>query len=587
MTVVRPLLSTLFASTFAVFAIAGGAFAKDGDKPKLLPGKSLAGNYLAARIAGTDRDLESAAAFYRQAILLDPENVDIKQRAFQTFVSNGDFEEAVELGRELGKIDAAAEIARIVLAVNDMRSKSWTGAQRQLEHNWRSAIDRLVAGLMLAWSQVGEGKVEKALATADGLTGPAWFDLFVQYHSGLIALQGAEPAEGIARLEKAFANKAGGQGSNYTYMRAIQSLAQAYWKSGDKERAKAMVLQAKRIQPQNPVFDAMLALIESGKGLASPIAKAQRGASEVFLNLGTALNKDGGEQFARIYLQLANMLAPDDDAVTMQLADLYDQQGLPTPANDLFATVVPSSPFYRIAQLEIAINLDAGDNLDAAREIFDTLVASDPDDITAHLSYSAVLSRHEMFDQSIPVLERLVARIAEPRRFHWSVFYRLGIAYERTKQWDKAEKIFYKALDLYPDQPSVLNYLGYSWVDMNINLEEGLELIRKAVEIRPNDGYMVDSLGWAYYKLGRFEEAVADLERAVELRPADPTINDHLGDAYWMTGRKLEATFQWRHALSLDPLKEDIPKIEAKLENGLNNDMPKTVEDPDAKPDNG
>jgi len=109
---------------------------------------------------------------------------------------------------------------------------------------------------------------------------------------------------------------------------------------------------------------------------------------------------------------------------------------------------------------------------------------------------------------------------------------------------------------------------------MNINLDEGLEMIRKAVSIKPDDGYIVDSLGWAYYRLGQYEDAVTELERAAELRAGDPTINDHLGDAYWRVGRKLEATFQWNRALGLKPEEAEIPKIKAKIENGLADEKP-------------
>jgi tetratricopeptide (TPR) repeat protein len=156
-----------------------------------------------------------------------------------------------------------------------------------------------------------------------------------------------------------------------------------------------------------------------------------------------------------------------------------------------------------------------------------------------------------------------------PKRSDWSIFFQRGIAYERLKKWELAEPNFKKALELVPDQPQVLNYLGYSWVDMNINLDEGLGMIRKAVDLRPDDGYIVDSLGWAYYRLGRYEDAVSELERAVELRAADPTINDHLGDAYWRAGRRLEAIFQWRTALSMKPEESEIPKIKQKIRVGL------------------
>jgi len=151
----------------------------------------------------------------------------------------------------------------------------------------------------------------------------------------------------------------------------------------------------------------------------------------------------------------------------------------------------------------------------------------------------------------------------------WNIFFQRGIAYERLKEWPKAEPNFQKALKLSPDQPQVLNYLGYSWIDMNIHLDEGMTMIKKAVELRPNDGYIVDSLGWAYYKLGKFDKAVDELEHAVELKPEDATINDHLGDAYWQVGRKLEATYQWNRALANKPEKDQIPVIRAKIENGL------------------
>jgi len=127
----------------------------------------------------------------------------------------------------------------------------------------------------------------------------------------------------------------------------------------------------------------------------------------------------------------------------------------------------------------------------------------------------------------------------------------------------------------------VLNYLGYSWVDRGMNLDEAFKMLRKAVELRPNDGYIVDSLGWAHYKLGRYEEALRDLEQAIELRPADPVINDHLGDVYWKTGRKLEAKFQWNHARDLKPEPEDLIKILKKIEYGLEEPAnPATAEKP-------
>jgi Flp pilus assembly protein TadD len=161
------------------------------------------------------------------------------------------------------------------------------------------------------------------------------------------------------------------------------------------------------------------------------------------------------------------------------------------------------------------------------------------------------------------------SRRASRAKTDWSLFYYRGICYERTKDWPKAEADFNQALALNPNESHVLNYLGYSWIDMGLNLEKGLELVKQAVELRPDDGYIVDSLGWAYYRLGRYEDAVRELERAVLLRPEDPVINDHLGDGYWQVGRQLEATFQWRHASDLKPEPEDFTRIQKKLREGL------------------
>lgn len=545
------------------------ASAENTKTPELKISNSLAGNYLAARIAATDRDTQSAAVFYRKAIALDPENIELKLKGFLAFVGNGDFAEGVDLGNQIVEAGSESEIVSLVLSVEDIRKKDWASAERRLTKNWRSAVDRLMAGLVLGWVKLGNGDLTGALKSIDALNGPAWFDLFVQYHGGLIALVGGDTKDAVKRLTAARDNRAGGQAARDTYMRILAALAQAQARSGDVAAAKGEIDNALAQMPQNPIFESMRTSLANNASLSSQVTTAQSGAAEVFLNLGTAINREGGQQFARIYMQLATTLAPNVDAVTSELAELYDQQELLQRANALFGRIGADSPYYRIAQLEVALNLDEMGKDDEARAALDRLVASDPDDLVLHLSYGAVLARHEKFKDAITVYDRIIKRIAKPSRMHWNLFYRQGIAYERTKQWPLAEAAFQKALELFPNQPNVMNYLGYSWVDMDIKLQQGLEMIRTAVSIRPNDGYMVDSLGWAYYKLGRMEEAVVELERAVELRPGDPTINDHLGDAYWKAKRYLEATFQWKHALALEPIETDIPRIEQKLKVGL------------------
>lgn len=558
-------------ATAALLAISPAVAAEEKQQTEepLISSESLAGNYLAARIAATDKDTEAAVAFYRKALERDPDNSDLKLKAFLNFIANGDFEEGVAIGRQLEKNSAAPDVISLVLAAEEVRKKSWPNAERILNRTWRSPLDRLMSGLLRAWIKQGQGKTGEGLAIIDGLEGPAWYDLFKQYQGGLVALAGGDTKAAVDRLAKAVENRAGGRAAQDTYMRTAQAFVKALWKSGDKKRALDAARTALTTFNQNPIFEALVANLEADKAPSFDVNKPQRGGAEVFLNLGTAIDREGGEQFARIYLQLATMLAPKDDAIAFKLAEVYDRQSKLLRANALFGKIKDVSPYYAISKLEIALNLDELEQIDEARKLLDELVADDPDDLVVRLSYGAVLARHEKYGDAISLYKDMLERIDTPQRIHWNLYYRLGIAYERTKQWPLAEAAFKEALKLYPDQPSVLNYLGYSWVDMNVNLQEGLDMIRKAVELRPNDGYMVDSLGWAYYRLNRFQEAVVELERAVELRPGDPTINDHLGDAYWQANRRLEATFQWRHALALDPPEADIARIEDKLERGL------------------
>ena len=227
------------------------------------------------------------------------------------------------------------------------------------------------------------------------------------------------------------------------------------------------------------------------------------------------------------------------------------------------------SVLKRNADIQMAIDLDALDKTDEATKHLQQLVDARPDDIEAIMALGNIERERKQYAECADTYGRGVAAIPAPTRSNWTLFYFRGICFERAKQWPKAEADLKKALELYPDQPHVLNYLGYSWVDQGSNLEEGMRMIKRSVEQRPDDGYIVDSLGWAWFRQGKYEEAVKQLERAVELKPVDPTINDHLGDAYWRIGRTLEARFQWSHAKDLKPEPDDLKKIEAKIQNGL------------------
>ena len=253
----------------------------------------------------------------------------------------------------------------------------------------------------------------------------------------------------------------------------------------------------------------------------------------------------------------------------MSLADLYESIKKPALALKVYQRVPADSPLKRNAEIQLAANLDALERTDEAKKILERLIAEQPDDLEAIMALGNVMRSRKEFAECADVYGKGIGTLKNPQRANWLIFYFRGICNERSKQWPNAEADFKRALELFPDQAHVLNYLGYSWIDQGVNLDEGMRMIRRAVEQRPDDGYIVDSLGWAHYRIRDFDEAVKHLERAVELKPQDPTINDHLGDAYWKVGRTLEATFQWSHARDLNPEPDDLKKIDEKLRTGL------------------
>ena len=230
------------------------------------------------------------------------------------------------------------------------------------------------------------------------------------------------------------------------------------------------------------------------------------------------------------------------------------------------------------ADIQIALLLETMGKGDEAKAHLKAIVDEHPDDPEAQTALGNIDRARKDYKGAIEAYTKAISLAKGPEKALWSLYYYRGIAYERDKDWPPAEADFKKALELYPDQPLVLNYLGYSWVDKNMNLDQAFKMLRRAVELRPQDGYIVDSLGWGHYKLGQYDLAVKELERAIDLKPSDPVINDHLGDAYWRVGRKLEAQFQWNHARDLKPEPEDLQAILKKIQNGIVDEKPEAAD---------
>jgi tetratricopeptide (TPR) repeat protein len=540
---------------------------------------TTAGSYLAARHASVERDATSAATFYRSALRSDPKNNELLDRAFISSLAEGDIEEAVKLADRILQIDKNNRVARLVVGVRGIKQKQYSAAQQNISQSVRGPITDLVAALLTGWAQYGAGNAQAAVAGIDKLQGPDWYPLFKDFHTGMILDLADKQKDAGTRLERAYK-------LDDSALRVSE--AYAHWLSRNKDAAAATAIYEsfdKKLARHPLVLDGLREL-KAGKKLPPLADSPQAGAAEALYGIGASLTRRGGEDLALVYLQLALYLQPHHGLALLSLADLYESVKKPQMAIKVYERVPANSPLKRNAQIQLATNLDAADRGDEAIKILKATTAQDPKDIEALMALGNVERSRKKFEDCAQTYSQGIELSAQNP--NWVLFYFRGICEERSKQWTKAEVDLKKALELQPDQAHVLNYLGYSWIDQGINLDNAMTMIRRAVEQRPDDGYIVDSLGWAYYRINNYEDAVKNLERAVDLKPEDPTINDHLGDAYWRIGRKLEAKFQWAHARDLKPDAEELPKIEAKIRDGLSDDTSSAASaDKDKKSDKG
>ncbi len=534
--------------------------------PKEIERVSLSGTYLAARHASIQRDSAAASAYYRAALNTATKanqfNSDLLERAFLSVLADGEMNEAFRLADRLLKADRNHRLARLIVGVRALKQKSYPAARQNLTLSMRGPVPDLAGTLLTAWAQFGANDAKGAVETIDKLQGAEGYAVFKDLHAGLMLDLAGNRKEAGKRLERAYK-------ANATALRLVEAYGSWLTRNGSPDEG-LKIYQAFDVQlPRHPLIVDAMNSIKSGKQILSPVDSAQAGASEVLYGLGAALGRRGDEVLALIYLQISLYLTPNQPLALLALADLYEQMKNGKLAIKFYERVPQGSPLRRNAEIQLAVNLDTLERTDEAKQRLAKLVKDNPTDIEAIMALGNIQRGRKEFVECADMYGQAIGTIGTPEQTHWLVYYFRGICNERAKNWGGAESDLKTALKLFPDQPHVLNYLGYSWVDQGVNLDEGMRMIRRAVEQRPDDGYIVDSLGWAHYRLGNYEEAVKHLERAVELRPDDPTINDHLGDGYWKVGRLLEAKFQWSHAQDLKPEPEELEKIVQKLKVGI------------------
>ncbi|EJL57783.1 MULTISPECIES: tetratricopeptide repeat protein [unclassified Rhizobium] len=534
---------------------------------------SFSGAFLAARTADVDHDYETAIELYKKALQIEPGNPEIRQRLMISLLLNGDIKDGVKYANDLKGDPTVERITTIVRSMDAIRRGEYKTAESLLKYTGPNDLDRMMNDLLAAWARVGAGRGKDALAMVQKMKGPDWVGIFKSYNAGAIAIVNGDVRAARQNLNDAVLDRDGGATAPDTFMRAVMALARLEASQGNKQKALDAISVGDNLLPNYAPLNALRQSIEKGEKQEQQIQTAKQGAAGVLFSIGGALNRDGAEDIVSLYLQTAKTLDPDSADTLVMLGGIAEKQEQMDRAIALYKQVPETSPMRRISELQLGLALAQGGKVEEARKHLQSLIASDPKDVRSYLAYGSVLSdakdyaaMADNYDKAVEVLGPL------PGKGAWTVFFQRGIAYERLKKWDQAEPNFRKALELNPDQPQVLNYLGYSWIDMNRNLDEGLGMIKKAVDLRPDDGYIIDSLGWAYFRLNRFDDAVEELEKAAQIKAGDATINDHLGDAYWRVGRKLEAVYQWNRALGSEPEASEIPKIKEKIANGLPQD---------------
>jgi tetratricopeptide (TPR) repeat protein len=514
------------------------------------------GAYLAGRFAQSQSDTSVAADQLLAALRADPEIPEVLAAAFFAAVLDGR-QDALRLARRMPD----QPIAAMLLLGADASAGRWERAEQRARALPRQGLGAVLQPFLTAWAQAGRGQADAALATLRPLTEQGRLRPVAALHAAMIAdLAGRGPdALRLARLAVAE--------SQEPNLRTIQIAAGILARQGREQEA------ARLFDGAAPSLDDLsLALLPaarraalSGRAVASPV----EGIAEAELALAAALRQQGAGEAALLLARLSLRLRPAHAPALLLAAETLTDESRYAPALALLEQVPEADPLGPVAQLRRGVLLDRLGRTDEAIAVLAALSAAQPQSAVPALRQGDVLRARERWQAAAAAYDTAIARLPNPQPADWPAFYARGIALERAGDWPRAEADFRRALQLSPEQPYVLNYLGYAWVEMGLNLPEARRMLERAVELRPNDGNIADSLGWALYKLGDFAGAVRWLERAVELEPQSSVINDHLGDAYWAAGRRAEAQFQWRRALSLDPEAEERPKIEAKLERRL------------------
>jgi tetratricopeptide (TPR) repeat protein len=526
--------------------------------------ETTSGAYLAGRHAQETRDYAAAATWFEGALKSDPASPELISRTFLMEASQGRFERARQLAQQELTLDSSDAVAELILLIDRIKAGDKAGALARAEALPGDGVHRYLGPLALGWTRMAVGDLagaDDALRRLEKFNG---FAPLEYYQLGLLYDFAGRPDTAEENFKKTL------EVTGQLNWRLTDAMANFYERHGRADEADALYQRFIKDNAGSELAESVLTRKPAELPPPPLINSAENGLAEALFDLASVVNQPESIDLALLYSRCAIQVRPHLPLAQLLLSDVLSAQNKPEESLAILAEIPPSSPYSWSARLRVAADLEMLDRTEEAIAQLKRMSAESPTRAGAEMQLGDLLRGKKRFSEAVEAYDEAIKRLSAagmPER--WSLYYSRGIALERSGQWKPSEADLLHALELKPEQPLVLNYLGYSWIDRGENLQRGLKMIEKAVELRPEDGYIVDSLGWAHYRLGDYSSAVEYLEKAIELVPEDPTINDHLGDAYWQSGRPSEARFQWRRALQFGPEADEVKPIEAKLDRGL------------------
>jgi len=532
-----------------------------GQASELASGLSPYGMFLAGEAALNDGKSGDAARFFDQARMQSADDSTVSERAFTAALLSGDVDKAAalaptgdaasEAGKRLGKLVVAID------ALADGRAKQ---ARELLSGENIAFPHRSAAALVGPWAAAEAGDVEGSLVRPQ-VRGDRAVDYFGQLGQGALF-------ERAKRYDEAETDFKAAASTVSPSVIAVMAYGGFLERRGRRVDALALYESFLAREPSSVPIKAAKARASSTK--APPAQPTIReGAAQAMLAATATMVQAQQTQTALAYLRLVLDLDPQKDAAWVMVGDIMQGSGDTDAARAAYSHPKPGSLEYGAAQAKLAWTYQAADDKVTALKLARAGAASG--DADARITLADLLRSNEQYAEAAEILTGLINESKTP---DWRLRYSRGVAYERMNKWPEAQADLQAALDARPDEPELLNYLGYSLIDRGERLKDAMAMVEKAVAANPRSGAMIDSLGWAYYRQGDYKKAVEKLEQAVEFEAGDPDINSHLGDAYWKAGRRDEAQFQWRRVLTLNPDAKMKASAEAKLASGLGPDGP-------------